>query len=152
MEPFEREEQAPYHETGHAIAALDVGRLLVSVNIIPDGNSLGHCYGGKLKPNDDGLDLLRFAIEICAGPIAHGWFAPSFPWREEMMFELNELNMHFENRSEEFQRIVEELVHRRWPAIERIAWLLLEHRTLSGDEVRAAVEPDPLTFEIQHAE
>jgi hypothetical protein len=44
------------------------------------------------------------------------------------------------------------LVDRRWPAIERIAWLLLKHGTLSGDEVRAGVEPDVLTFEVRHAE
>ena len=44
----------------------------------------------------------------------------------------------------------ERLVDLNWPAIERVAQALLEHGTLSGDEVRTAMLPKTVSQRFRH--
>jgi hypothetical protein len=68
MEPSDRVATA-YHEAGHAVAALALGRPVRSVSILPDCEYLGFCefHKGVFRPSKDWLE---HEILISLGGIA----------------------------------------------------------------------------------
>ena len=66
MEDKEREATA-YHEAGHAVMALALGRPVASVSIVPDQQYLGLCAFGKavFRPSEDWIE--REALIALAG-------------------------------------------------------------------------------------
>src|SRR5947209_7847277 len=55
---FPRAEATAYHEAGHAVAALALGRPVHRVSILPDREHLGWCAFGKsvFRPSEDWLE------------------------------------------------------------------------------------------------
>ena len=47
-----------YHEAGHAVVALALGRPVHKVSVLPDRHRLGHCAFGKgaVRPTDDWVE------------------------------------------------------------------------------------------------
>src|SRR5262245_7709977 len=67
----EHDEATAYHEAGHAVIALALGRPVQHVSILPDRESLGLCEFGRsgFRPAEDWLE--REAL-IALGGIAAG--------------------------------------------------------------------------------
>src|ERR1700687_5011540 len=68
MEPLHNEATA-YHEAGHAVVALALGRPVERVSVLPDRENLGLCEFGKsvFRPSEDWLER---EILIALGGIA----------------------------------------------------------------------------------
>src|SRR5713101_6138541 len=68
MEPS-HDEAVAYHEAGHAVVALALGRPVRRVSVLPDREQLGHCEFGKgvFRPSEDWLER---EILIALGGIA----------------------------------------------------------------------------------
>src|ERR1700693_5800817 len=74
-----------YHEAGHAVVALALGRPVARVSILPDREHLGLCAFGKgvFRPSEDWLER---EILIALGGIAaearhtgnHSWDAAAY--------------------------------------------------------------------------
>src|ERR1700677_1501804 len=70
MEPTDNHDRTTaYHEAGHAVVALILGRPVQCVSILPDGERLGVCEFGKgtHRPSQDWLER---EILIALGGIA----------------------------------------------------------------------------------
>ena len=73
-------EVTAYHEAGHGVAALALGRPVAWVSIRPDRKYLGLCAFGKgvFRPSEDWVE--REAILSLAGPAAEAGFTGAFDW------------------------------------------------------------------------
>ena len=71
-------ERTAYHEAGHAVMALALGRPVDHVSIRPDAQRLGHCDFRKpvFRPSEDWLE--REMLISLAGPAAEGLFAGEY--------------------------------------------------------------------------
>src|SRR5947207_13643574 len=67
-------ELTAYHEAGHAVMALVLGRPVDHVSIRPDARRLGHCEFRKpvFRPTEDWLE--REMLISLAGPAAESLF------------------------------------------------------------------------------
>jgi ATP-dependent Zn protease len=141
-----------YHEGGHAIAALDLGWPIKSATIRKSRNYDGMVIRAKQSSFEGDAKFLANMVIAAAGPFAQGRFAPDSGWGMELLGEVMdaacELGGEPPNRVFEVaEQTAKDLVERRWPAIERIAQMLLDRTKLSGAEIEAAVERDILTLD-----
>jgi hypothetical protein len=69
-----------YHEAGHAVAALVLGRPVAWVSIRPDRKYLGVCAFAKgvFRPSEDWVE--REAVIALAGPAAEAGFTGQMDW------------------------------------------------------------------------
>src|SRR5580692_2173461 len=69
-----------YHEAGHAVVALVLGRPVQRVSILPDRVRLGHCEfkKGKFKPSEDWLE--REILIALGGVAAEARFTGAYAW------------------------------------------------------------------------
>lgn len=76
----ENREITAYHEAGHAVAALVLGRPVAWVSIRPDRVFLGICKfdKGVFRPSEDWIE--REAIISLAGPAAEAGFTGEMDW------------------------------------------------------------------------
>lgn len=78
-EPAPRHDEATaYHEAGHAVLALVLGRPVHKVSVLPNRERLGEVrFGtGSAKPTDDWLE--REILIALAGPLAEARFTGTF--------------------------------------------------------------------------
>jgi hypothetical protein len=143
------DESTAYHEAAHAVMALDLGWPINTVTIVANKYTAGRLHHGKSRLDDGHQDLMGWFFILAAGPIAQGRFDPSQPWRDKLHFELKSQGVkEAESVPEEFVLSVKEVVQRRWPAIERLALLLLERNTMTGEEIQSAIERDELEINL----
>src|SRR5262245_4708973 len=64
---WQSDEATAYHEAGHAVAALALGRPVHAVSVLPGRERLGECHFGKavFRPSEDWLE--REALIALAG-------------------------------------------------------------------------------------
>jgi ATP-dependent Zn protease len=76
------DEATAYHEAGHAIMALVLGRPVERVSVRPDRHSLGVCCFGKpvFRPSEDWLE--REVLIALAGLAAEALHTGSYGWEE----------------------------------------------------------------------
>src|SRR5260370_41531151 len=70
----EHDEATAYHEAGHAVMALALGRPVASVSILPDRRFLGMCEFGKavFRPSEDWLEReMLIALAGLPAPAPH---------------------------------------------------------------------------------
>jgi ATP-dependent Zn protease len=131
-----------YHEAGHAVLALILGRPVQRVSIVPDRDHLGICEFGKgvHRPSED---LLEREILIALGGIAaEARFTGNYAWdaaaRDQKYVQRLTAQRAGERRAEKLQRRLlakaEHLLANagHWRAVELIAAELFQHREISG--------------------
>lgn len=136
-----------YHEAGHAVLALFLGRPIQRVSILPSQQRLGHCeiQKGAFRPNKDALetDLLILLAGVAAEARRTGhynWNAARQDLRD--VRRLAEMRAVGEKSIERLERRMldktEHLLDQPgvWSAIEQIAAELLLKTTISGRSAR----------------
>ena len=132
-----------YHEAGHAVVAIVVGRPIQKVSIVPNRSRLGACElkKGRFQPSSDWLEddvLIMFA-----GVAAEARLTGRYHWQgaEQDLRNIRRLTLSRagdETRAEKLERRllakVEHLLNEdlTWRTVELIAAELLERETISG--------------------
>ncbi len=141
------EQITAYHEAGHAVVALALGRAIQRVSILPNESRLGACEikKGAVKPSDDDLET---AILVFLGGLAaearftgvYGWGGAAQDLQHVQSMCLSRAGN--EKRADKLARRmldkVEHLLQQQGNlmATERIAAELLKCTTISGRAAR----------------
>jgi ATP-dependent Zn protease len=145
-----QDEATAYHEAGHAVLALALGRPIHQVSILPHRERLGVCMFGKggSRPTKDWVER---EMLISLGGVAaearhtgnHDWGAAARDWQYVHSLAVERAG---ERRAERLIRRLltkaEHLLSRggNWEAVERIAAELLRRGTISGRAARHLFE------------
>jgi ATP-dependent Zn protease len=143
----QHDEATAYHEAGHAVTALALGRPVQRVSILPNRERLGHCEFGKgvFRPSEDWLE--REILIALGGLAAEARFTGSYAWngaaRDRQYVRQLAVRRAGERRAERLERRllakVEHLLSQEchWRAVELIAGELLRQGAISGRAARA---------------
>lgn len=135
-----------YHEAGHAVIALALGRAVQRISILPGHVWLGRCefQKGRVRPSEDWLE--REILISLAGAAAEARHTGAYAW-DGAVADLRTVRRLAVQRASERQaerlerRLlakVENLLDQagHWRAVELIAVELLRCETISGRAVR----------------
>ncbi|MFQ3650023.1 MAG: cell division protein FtsH [Gemmataceae bacterium] len=145
------DEATAYHEAGHAVAALALGRPVIKVSIQPDRDRMGICFFGKavFRPSHDWLEReLLIALAGMAAEARHtGHYDRQAASRDlRYAHELALQRAGNDRQAERLQRRllskVEHLLEQEshWAAVVNIAAALLEQGEISGRQARHLFE------------
>jgi ATP-dependent Zn protease len=146
MEP-QYDEATAYHEAGHAVTALALGRPVQRVSILANRERLGHCAFGKgvFRPSEDWQE--REILIALGGLAAEARFTGAYAWngaaRDRQYVRQLAAQRAGERRAERLERrLLAKAEHllsqeRHWRAVELIAAELLRLGVLSGRAARA---------------
>jgi ATP-dependent Zn protease len=135
-----------YHEAGHAVVALALGRPVERVSVLPDRENLGLCEFGKsvFRPSEDWLE--REILIALGGIAAEARHTGNYAWdgaaRDQKYVQLLAVQRAGERQAERLQRRLlakaENLLAKEghWRAVELIAAQLLRHGFISGRAAR----------------
>ena len=149
MEPS-AEEAVAYHEAGHAVVALALGRPVHFVSILPDRINLGLCefQKGVFRPSEDWLE--REILISLGGIAAEARHTGEYAWdgaaRDEQYVRRLAILRAGERQAERLQRRLlakaENLLSKEghWQAVELIAAELLRRGQISGRTARHLFE------------
>jgi ATP-dependent Zn protease len=140
------DEATAYHEAGHAVVALALGRPIHRVSVLPDGQFLGLCQFGKgvFRPSEDWLE--REILIALGGIAAEARHTGDYAWdaadRDHRYVRHLAVQRSGERQAERLERRLlskaEHLLAREghWRAVELIAAELLRRGTISGRAAR----------------
>ena len=153
-----------YHEAGHAVVKACLGLGYSGISIVPDNDSWGRVESSKPeKPSTyaavdrrDRWHRSRFRAEkwvmvIQAGDMAQRRYDPTsvgISYSRSDFVKCNVLLLNYDpdkkNPDAEFhydllQKWTESLIEQHWHLVEAVAKALLEHRELTGSQVRAVI-------------
>ena len=140
------DEATAYHEAGHAVLALALGRPVQRVSILPDREHFGRCEFGKgvFRPSEDWLE--REMLIALGGIAAEARHTVNYAWdgagRDQHYVRSLAVQRAGERRAERLVRRLlakaEHLLAREghWRAVELIAAELLRHGAISGRTAR----------------
>jgi ATP-dependent Zn protease len=143
-------EATAYHEAGHAVVALVLGRPVVRVTVVPDQKHAGLCEfrKGTFRPSKDGLE--REILIALGGMAAEARHTGDYAWdgaaRDEQYVRTLATQRAGERRAERLQRrLLAKVKHLlaqegNWRAVELIAAELLRVGTISGRAARHLYE------------
>src|SRR3954468_24925411 len=150
MEQQPHDEVTAYHEAGHAVIALALGRTIHKVSVLPNRERLGECRFGKgnARATDDWLE--REILIALGGMAAEARFTGTYA-TDEAKEDLRVVRrLALERKSD---RAVERYEQRMlgkveymladegtWKAVELIAAELIKHGTISGRAARHLFE------------
>jgi ATP-dependent Zn protease len=149
MEPPHNEATA-YHEAGHAVVALALGRPVQCVSVLPDRVHLGRCEfrKGTFRPSADWLE--REILIALGGVAAEARHTGTYAWdgaaRDRQFVHRLAVQRAGERQAERLERRLlakaEHLLARtgHWRAVELIAAELLRHGAISGRAARHLFE------------
>jgi len=134
-----------FHEAGHAVIALALGRAVQRVSILPGRGWLGRCEfrKGRVRPSEDWLE--REILISLAGPAAEARHTGAYAW-DGAVADLRAVRRLAVQRASERQaerlerRLLAKVEHLldqigHWRAVELIAMELLRCDTISGRAV-----------------
>lgn len=139
-----------YHEAGHAVVALALGRPVHKVSILADQVHLGHCEfrKGNIKPTDDWLE--REMLIALGGLAAEAIFTGHYAWaqaRKDLIYvqRLAEQRGGEKGAQKIARRALSKVEHllsqeSHWQAVQVIAAELLRVKTISGRSARHLFE------------
>jgi len=150
MDSPSRDEATAYHEAGHAVVALALGRPVHRVSVRPRRDRLGQCEfrKGVFRPSDDWLEQeILISLAGLAAEARHtGHYARDGADRDLRYVRRLALQRATERQLERFERRmlakVENLLadEGHWRAVEAIAAELLKHEEISGRAARHLYE------------
>ncbi|HEX5270445.1 MAG TPA: hypothetical protein VFW33_08165 [Gemmataceae bacterium] len=142
--PFD--EATAYHEAGHAVMALALGRPVHRVSVLPDGQFLGVCRFGKgiFRPSEDWLEreILIALGGLAAEAIHTGHYAWDGAARDQQYVRGLAVQRAGERQAERLERRMlakaEHLLGQEghWRAVELIATELMRRGVISGRAAR----------------
>jgi ATP-dependent Zn protease len=139
-----------YHEAGHAVVALALGRPVQRVSVLPDREYGGVCEFGKgvFRPSEDWLE--REILIALGGIAAEARFTGDYAWdaaaRDQQYVRRLAVQRAGERQAERLERRLlakaEHLLDREghWRAVELIAAELLCRGAISGRAARHLFE------------
>jgi hypothetical protein len=139
-----------YHEAGHAVVALALGRPLARVTIEPNSDHAGRCeiQKGAFRPSEDWLE--REILISLGGIAAEARFTGHYSWetarRDEEYVHRLAVRRSGERQAERLQkRLLSKVEHLlakegHWQAVEAIAAELLRCGVISGLTARHLFE------------
>jgi ATP-dependent Zn protease len=140
------DETTAYHEAGHAVLALALGRPVQCVSVLPDHEFLGTCEFGKaiFRPSEDWLEKeMLIALGGLAAEARHtGDYAHAAAAKDLQYVRRLALQRAGERRAERLERRLlakaEHLLARdeHWRAVELIAAELMRCGEISGRAAR----------------
>ena len=136
-----------YHEAGHAVVALSLGRPVQRVSIEPKQMRLGRCelQKGRFKPSQD---LLETEILILlGGPAAEARHTGRYDWggASQDLRDVRSLTQRRAASERQVERLERRMLDKAehildqpgiWQAVQRIADELLRCTTISGRAAR----------------
>jgi hypothetical protein len=136
-----------YHEAGHAVMALALGRPIHKVTIIANQQYLGACQiqKGRFRPTKDWLEdeiLILFAGMVAESQITGSYCESGAAQDLRGIRRYALMRAGGERQVERLERrLLDKTEHlladaETWKAIEMIAAALLEHETISGRAAR----------------
>jgi ATP-dependent Zn protease len=140
------DEATAYHEAGHAVVALALGRPIHRVSVLPDGHFLGLCRFGKgvFRPSEDWLE--REILITLGGLAAEARLTGDYAWdaadRDRQYVRQLAVQRAGERQAERLERRLlskaEHLLGQEghWRAVELIAAELLQRGVISGRTAR----------------
>ena len=149
MEP-QHDEAVAYHEAGHAVAALALGRPVQHVSVVADRQNLGKCEfdKGVFRPSEDWVE--REILISLAGLAAEARYTGRYAWggaaRDLQFVRRLAGERAGERRAERLERRllakVEHLLAQEghWRAVELIAAELRRRGEISGRTARHLFE------------
>lgn len=145
-----------YHEAGHAVMALALGRLVDRVTIVPGKTQFGHATLGQCKVQKSRARASKDWLEdemliLLAGMVAEAQFTGQYCTAGATQ-DLRAVRRLAESRSgndrqaarverralDKTEYILSDTQH--WQAVEAIVQQLLEHQTISGRAARHLFE------------
>lgn len=135
-----------YHEAGHAVVALILGKPVLQVSILPDRETLGICQFGKSseRPTEDWLE--REMLIALGGIAAEAKFTGVYAWAgagQDLVYVRKlAISRAGEQRAERLERrLLAKAEHllsneEHWRAVELIAAELIRLGTISGRAAR----------------
>jgi ATP-dependent Zn protease len=142
--PFDQ--ATAFHEAGHAVVALALGRPIHRVSVLPDGQFLGLCQFGKsvFRPSEDWLE--REILIALGGIAAEARHTGNYAWdgaaRDQQYVRRLAEQRAGERQAERLERrLLAKTEHllaqeRHWRAVELIAAELLQRGVISGRTAR----------------
>ena len=150
MEQQPHDEVTAYHEAGHAVVALALGRPVHRVSVLPNRDRLGQCEFRKavFRPTEDWVE--REILISLAGMAAEARHTGTYGW-DEAERDLRYVRRLVLQRSSERQaerverRMLAKVEHLladdgHWRAVELIAAELMKHGVISGRAARHLFE------------
>jgi ATP-dependent Zn protease len=145
-----------YHEAGHAVMAMALGRPVQRVSVLPDRVRLGHCEfkKGKTRPIHDALEteILVLLGGLAAEARYTGRYCLSGAAQDlRSVRSLSQMRAASEKQVERLERrLLKKAEHTlnqpgMWSATERIADALLRSTTISGRAARHLFEEAAVT-------
>ncbi|MCI0703742.1 MAG: cell division protein FtsH [Planctomycetia bacterium] len=144
------DEATAYHEAGHAVIALALGRTIHKVGVLPNRERLGECRFGKgsAKPTDDWIEReILIALGGLAAEARHtGTYATDEATQDLRFVRRLALERKSERAVERYeQRMLDKVEYMladegNWKAVELIATELMKHGTISGRAARHLFE------------
>ena len=140
------DEATAYHEAGHAVVALALGRPVHQVSILPNSEHLGRCdvRKGTFRPSEDWLE--REILIALGGVAAEARYTGTYAWdeagRDRQYVRRLAVQRAGERQAERLERRLlakaEHLLDRpgHWRAVELIAAELLQRGAISGRAAR----------------
>src|SRR5947209_8815759 len=131
-----------YHEAGHAVVALALGRPVQRVSVLPERELLGRCHfrKGVFRPSEDWLE--REILIALGGIAAEARLTGDYAWdgaaRDRQYVRRLAVQRAGPRQAERLERRLlaraEHLLAQEghWRAVELIAAELLRRRTISG--------------------
>ncbi len=136
-----------FHEAGHAVMALSLGRIVLQVSIIPSKTKLGECQlqKGRSKPTKDALedDILILYAGMAAEAMLTGEY--HLPGAAQDLKFIRKLISQRAGGAKQIERLERRLLAKTenilsdsatWKAVEKIAEALLDEETISGRAAR----------------
>jgi len=144
--PQAHDEVTAYHEAGHAVMALALGRTIHKVSVLPNRERLGEVRfaKGAAKPTDDWIE--REILIALAGPVAEAKFTGTFSHaaaHDDLRFVRR---LALERKSDRAaaryeQRMLDKTEYMladdaTWNAVAMVAEELMKHGEISGRAAR----------------
>lgn len=150
MEAQPHDEVTAFHEAGHAVVALALGRVIHKVSVLPNRERMGEVRFGKgtAKPTDDWVEReILISLGGMAAEARHtGTYATDEAAQDLRFVRRLALERKSDRQVERYeQRMLDKVEYMladdgHWNAVERIAAELMKHGTISGRAARHLFE------------